>query len=66
MATIKSPVRIWHGDQDTNVPVEVGRYLAERIPGSSLTVYPGEGHLIVPKHWDEILAALLSLDAPAR
>jgi len=22
----------------------------------------GEGHLIVPMHWDEILAALLSID----
>lgn len=65
VATIKSPVRIWHGDQDTNVPVEVGRYLAERIPGSSLTIYPGEGHLIVPKHWGEILADLLSVDPRA-
>ncbi len=58
--TIKPPVRIWHGDQDTNVPVAMARYLAEVIPGSSLTIYPGEGHLIVPKHWPEILAALLS------
>ena len=57
---IKPPVRIWHGDQDINVPVAMARHLAERIPGSSLTIYPGEGHLIVPKHWDEILAELLS------
>jgi hypothetical protein len=45
---------------DTNVPVAMAQHLAVRIPDSSLTIYRGEGHLIVPKHWDEILAALLS------
>jgi pimeloyl-ACP methyl ester carboxylesterase len=59
-AAIKPPVRIWHGDEDTNVPVAMAQHLAARIPDSSLTIYRGEGHLIVPKHWDEILAALLS------
>jgi len=64
-AAIKPPVHIWHGDQDTNVPVAMARYLAGRILGSSVTIYPGEGHLIVPKHWDEILGALLSADPRA-
>jgi pimeloyl-ACP methyl ester carboxylesterase len=59
-AAIKPPVHIWHGDEDTNVPVAMAQHLAARIPDSSLTIYPGEGHLIVPKHWDDILAALLS------
>ncbi len=59
LAAIKPPVRIWHGDQDSNVPVAMARHLAERIPGSRLTIFPGEGHLIVPKHWDQILSALL-------
>jgi pimeloyl-ACP methyl ester carboxylesterase len=58
-ATIKPPVHIWHGDHDANVPVAMARHLARQIPGSSLTIYPGEGHLIVPKHWDEIVSALL-------
>jgi pimeloyl-ACP methyl ester carboxylesterase len=61
-ATIKPPVYIWHGDQDTNVPVAMAQHLAGQIPSSSLTIYPGEGHLILPKHWDEILNALLSAD----
>ena len=64
-AVIKPPVHLWHGDQDSNVPVAMAQHLAEQIPGSSLTIYPGEGHLIVPKHWDEILTALLSADPPA-
>jgi pimeloyl-ACP methyl ester carboxylesterase len=62
LTAIKPPVRIWHGDQDANVPLAMAQQLAERIPGSSLTIYPGEGHFIVPKHWDEILATLLSAD----
>ena len=64
-AAIKPPVHLWHGDQDTNVPVAMAQHLAERIPDSGLTIYPGEGHLIVPKHWDEILATLLSADPRA-
>lgn len=61
-AKIKPPVDIWHGDQDTNVPVVMAQRLAARIPGSRLTVFPGEGHLIVPRHWEEILARLVSVD----
>jgi pimeloyl-ACP methyl ester carboxylesterase len=57
---IEPPVYIWHGDQDSNVPVAMARHLAGQIPGSSLTIYPGEGHLIVPRHWAEILATLLA------
>ncbi len=59
-ATIKPPVFIWHGDEDANVPVAMARRLAARIPGARLTVYRGEGHLIVPEHWADILAALLA------
>jgi pimeloyl-ACP methyl ester carboxylesterase len=61
-AAIKPPVFIWHGDQDTNVPVAMAQHLAARIPDSRLTIYRGEGHLIVPNHWPEILATLLSVE----
>src|SRR5215469_8284812 len=64
-AAIKPAVHLWHGDQDTNVPVAMAQHLADQIPDSSLTIYPGEGHLIVPKHWDDILATLLSADPRA-
>lgn len=60
LTMIKPPVCIWHGDEDANVPLAMAQQLAARIPGSSLTIYPGEGHLIVPKHWDEVVATLLS------
>jgi pimeloyl-ACP methyl ester carboxylesterase len=60
-AAIKPPVFIWHGDEDANVPVAMAQHLAARIPDGRLTIYRGEGHLIVPEHWTEILTALLSV-----
>jgi pimeloyl-ACP methyl ester carboxylesterase len=63
VSAIEPPVRSWHGEEDTNVPVALARKLAAQIPGSSFVTFPGGGHLIVPKHWDEILADLLVLAA---
>jgi pimeloyl-ACP methyl ester carboxylesterase len=60
-ATITPPVFIWHGDEDANVPAAMAQHLAARIPDAKLTTYHGEGHLIVPKHWTEILTTLLSV-----
>ncbi len=60
LTDIRPPVHIWHGDADTNVPVAMAHTLAARIPDSHLTLFHEEGHLVVPKHWDEILAALLN------
>jgi hypothetical protein len=31
-----------------------------------LKIYPNEGHLIVPKHWPEIVATLLERVKPDR
>jgi len=61
-AAIRPPVSIWHGGEDTNVPVAMAQRLAAQIPGSRLRIFSGEGHLIVPGHWAEILAALLSAE----
>ena len=29
------------------------------LAGVSLTLYPGEGHLIIPRHWPDIASALV-------
>jgi pimeloyl-ACP methyl ester carboxylesterase len=59
---IETPMGFWHGDMDTNVPIQSIKLLAKRIADSSVTVYPGEGHLIVPQHWNEIIEELLSFE----
>jgi pimeloyl-ACP methyl ester carboxylesterase len=55
---IPVPTSIWHGDRDPAVPLDVARFFARAIPGSSLTVVPGAGHLVLWSHAREILAAL--------
>jgi pimeloyl-ACP methyl ester carboxylesterase len=52
---IRVGVRFWHGDADNTVPLHQARYLASAIPGSSLVVCPGEGHMVMARHLPEIL-----------
>jgi pimeloyl-ACP methyl ester carboxylesterase len=55
---IRTPVRLWHGEQDANAPVTMGRYLATSIPESRASFYSGEGHLHFVDRLPEILAAV--------
>jgi pimeloyl-ACP methyl ester carboxylesterase len=56
---IRVPVWLWHGQEDRHVPPAVGRYLAERIPGSRAMFYRAEGHLSTfVNHAAEMLKAL--------
>ena len=41
---IISEIHLWHGEQDVNVPVSVGRYVAETIPNCIAMFYEDEGH----------------------
>ena len=52
---IQVPVHVWHGDADNNVPFAQGEFMARRIPGAAFHPCPGEGHLLVVDHLDEIL-----------
>lgn len=59
LAAIKSPVLLWQGERDRNVPAAHGRYLAAAIPTCRATFYPDEAHLSLPlNHQREILTAL--------
>jgi pimeloyl-ACP methyl ester carboxylesterase len=56
---IRVPVHVFAAEGDPLVPVSNGRYLAERIPGSELTILPA-GHFA----WEEIpdqFAALVAM-----
>jgi pimeloyl-ACP methyl ester carboxylesterase len=46
---IRVPVHVFAAADDPLVPVSNGRYLAERIPGSELTILPA-GHFA----WEEV------------
>ena len=44
---IRVPVLLWQGVQDKMVPVEHGRWLAERIPGVEAHISEPDGHLSI-------------------
>ena len=59
VTTIRSPCFVWHGEQDSTVPVEMARRIASLIPGCTATFLPGEGHFSLPlRHSHTVLRAL--------
>jgi pimeloyl-ACP methyl ester carboxylesterase len=57
------PTLVIHGVDDTLVPVENGRVVAEAVPGARLIEFDGMGHDIPKRLWPEMLDAI---DAIAR
>lgn len=57
---VTARVQIWQGESDLSTPVEMARYMAERIPNCEARLIESEGHLsLVSKYRDEILGAHL-------
>jgi pimeloyl-ACP methyl ester carboxylesterase len=57
---ITTEVHLWHGEQDLNVPVSVGRYVANAIPNCNALTHKMEGHFTLPhNHIREILSTLV-------
>ena len=54
---IRVPVSLWYGAQDRVCPADIGRDLARRIPGASLTVVD-DGHQLLFSRWRDLLAEL--------
>lgn len=54
---IATPVDVFCGQLDVNVPVAHGRRQANRIPNAKLHYYAEEAHLLVFEHVDEVLLA---------
>jgi|SRR5581483_153796 len=47
LADIRIPVHVYQGDQDRNVPPQMGRYVASTLPYGRFRSYPDEGHLSI-------------------
>ena len=60
-----APVLMWHGENDQEVPVRFGRYLAAELAGGGGEAGPkrrvdahfieGESHSLIRRHWETIL-----------
>jgi pimeloyl-ACP methyl ester carboxylesterase len=58
---VVADVRFHHGEDDTSAPPQDAKELAERMPGSRLRMYPGEGHIsILDRPIKEIVESLLA------
>ena len=55
---IDVPTKVFHGDDDSMVPLRHSEELVARVPNAQLTVWPGEGHLGTVAHAGEILDTL--------
>ena len=54
-------VHLWHGELDANVPISVGRFVADTIPNCKSVFFKDEAHLSLPhNHIREILSILVS------
>ncbi len=49
-ATVRQPVTLWHGGNDTVVPTFHSRLLARRLPRAECRLIAGEGHYSLPVH----------------
>lgn len=55
------PLYLWHGEVDTTCPVNMGRYMANAIPGCRAKFFPQEGHFsLVVNHLEELLRTVVS------
>lgn len=54
-------VYLWHGEQDQDVPIAMGRAVADQLASCKATFYPEEGHLsVIVNHWEEIVTTLMA------
>jgi pimeloyl-ACP methyl ester carboxylesterase len=52
---IETPIHIWHGELDRNVPVTHAHSEASAIPSATLHLCAGEGHWLLVDHMAEVL-----------
>jgi len=58
LATLQTPVALWHGEDDRSFPIDAGQALADALPTCATTVVPGAGHLWLLTHSGEVLDGL--------
>lgn len=53
------PVEVWYGGQDTNAPPQMGKYLSEQIPRSTVHYEPEEGHFsLIVHHFEKMIQTI--------
>ncbi len=56
---IQTPIHLWHGEADQNIPVAMARFVESAVPKCEAGFYPDEGHLsLFKKNAEEIIRVL--------
>jgi pimeloyl-ACP methyl ester carboxylesterase len=55
------PAAVLVGDRDRLTPPPCAESIAEALPGTELTVFPGAGHMLMLERPDEVSAALVAI-----
>lgn len=55
---ITAPVTLFYGGADRNVPLSMGEYYRDTIPGARAAFHEGDDHFLLYSRADEILASL--------
>jgi pimeloyl-ACP methyl ester carboxylesterase len=58
LADVRRPVDLWYGGDDHHHPPGAAQWLVDHLPYATLHLAPGDGHLGVIEHLDEILRTL--------
>jgi pimeloyl-ACP methyl ester carboxylesterase len=58
LSEVSQRVHVWHGTQDWQVPVALGRVLAAMLPSCAAHWIAGEGHFLVFDHAREVYGSL--------
>jgi pimeloyl-ACP methyl ester carboxylesterase len=56
------PVHIWHGVNDTNAPITMMRYMADKVPNAVLHELEGDTHYTMTRHLEAALGELVPKD----
>jgi pimeloyl-ACP methyl ester carboxylesterase/DNA-binding CsgD family transcriptional regulator len=66
LPAIQTPTVVLHREGDRGTPFELGREVAARVPGATLSPLPGSSHLFYHGDWAAVLEAVLGfLGQPA-
>jgi len=60
LSEVACDVLLWHGNEDASTPISMARHVAESLPRCRAQFFPGEGHFVAARHWEEIVAGLTS------
>ena len=59
LEAVAVPVTLWYGTNDNVYPPDIGRAIADRVPGARLEIVEGATHLVLLTHWSTLLESLV-------